>query len=78
MQAYIVPKNDEFFSGYLAKEKDRLYQLTNFTGSNGMAIVFSPKVMDPKTNQPRKPIFITDNRYKLQSSLEIDKSLFDI
>ena len=49
VQAYIVPKNDEFFSGYMSKEKDRLYQLTNFTGSNGMAVVFSPNVIDPKT-----------------------------
>ncbi len=40
--------------------------------------MFSSKVVDPKTNQPRKPLFITDNRYKLQSSLEVDQSLFDI
>jgi Xaa-Pro aminopeptidase len=40
IQAYIVPKNDEYMSSYIPKDKDRLYKLTNFTGSNGLAIVF--------------------------------------
>ncbi len=64
MQAYIVPKNDEFFSAYVPKNKDRLFKLTNFTGSNGMAIVFAQSVLDQDDN-PRKPIFITDSRYKI-------------
>lgn len=64
VHAYIVPKNDEFFSTYIPRERDRLYKLTNFTGSNGMAIVFAQTVLDAEDN-PRKPIFITDSRYKL-------------
>ena len=55
IQAYIIPKNDEFMSHDIPKDRDRLFKLTNFTGSNGLAIVFSKA----------KPIFITDNRYKL-------------
>ncbi len=50
------------------KQNDRLQRLTNFTGSNGAAIVFTE----------RKSVFITDSRYKLQSELEIDSSLFDL
>ncbi len=70
IQAYIVPKNDEYMSSYIPKDKDRLYKLTNFTGSNGLAIVFQ--------SQQKKPVFITDSRYKLQAKLEIDQELFEI
>ncbi|CDW73923.1 x-pro aminopeptidase [Stylonychia lemnae] len=52
----------------MSKDQDRLYKLTNFTGSNGLAIVF----------QNRKPIFMTDNRYKLQSQQEINPDEFEI
>ena len=41
VSAYIVPKNDEYMSSYIAKDKDRLHKLTNFTGSNGLAVVFA-------------------------------------
>ena len=78
VSAYIVPKNDEFMSSYVPKEKDRLYKLTNFTGSNGLAIVFSNSVVDPATLKGKRPVFITDSRYKLQSANEIDQELFEI
>jgi len=42
-----------------------------------LAIVFSPTVLG-EDHAPRKPIFITDSRYKLQSSMEVDQTLFDI
>ena len=58
MQAYIVPKNDEFFNTSLKRQEDRLYKLTNFTGSNGLAVIFA----DPND---KKSLFITDSRYKL-------------
>jgi Xaa-Pro aminopeptidase len=66
VQAYVLPKTDEFMSAYIPKEKDKLYKLTNFTGSNGMVIVYADGVMyeDGKKAQ-RKPLFITDSRYKL-------------
>eukprot|EP00347_Sterkiella_histriomuscorum_P004031 403362008 len=52
----------------IAKNKDRLFQLTNFTGSSGLAIVF----------RNHKPVFITDNRYKIQSQIEVDEQVFEI
>ena len=79
VQAYVLPKTDEFMSAYIPKEKDKLYKLTNFTGSNGMVIVYADGVMnDDEKKSQRKPLFITDSRYKLQASLELDKDLFDI
>ena len=71
-------KTDEFMSAYIPKEKDKLYNLTNFTGSNGMVIVYADGVMNDDKKSQRKPLFITDSRYKLQASLELDKDLFDI
>lgn len=68
LSAYIVPKNDEFMSEHVSQDKDRLFKISNFTGSNGTAIIFAD----------RKPIFITDNRYKIQAQMELDQSLFEI
>ena len=41
IDAYIVPKNDQFFSEY--SSPDRLKQITNFSGSAGLAIIFIDK-----------------------------------
>ena len=49
-------------------DNDRLQRLTNFTGSNGAVIVFTDK----------KPVFITNSRYKLQSQMEVDQNLFEL
>ena len=37
IDGYIIPKNDEFFSEYA--ENDRLKNISNFTGSAGLAII---------------------------------------
>jgi Xaa-Pro aminopeptidase len=57
LSAYVLPKNDEFMSSYLSKSKDRLFKITNFSGSAGTIIIFADM----------KPVFITDSRYKLQA-----------
>ena len=49
-------------------EKCRLFNLTNFSGSSGALLILSDK----------KPIFMTDSRYKLQSQREVDSSVFEI
>ena len=54
IDGYIIPKNDEFFSEYAAK--DRLKTISNFTGSAGLAIVLR------KTNY----LFV-DGRYTIQA-----------
>ena len=78
ISAYVLPKADEFMSAYLPKDKDKVYKLTKFTGSNGMVVVYADGVVQEDGITQRKPLFITDSRYKLQSSLEVDKNLFDI
>ena len=54
IDGYIIPKNDEFFSEYAVK--DRLKNISNFTGSAGLAIVLK------KTNY----LFV-DGRYTIQA-----------
>ena len=43
IDGYIIPKNDEFFSEYA--ENDRLKNITNFTGSAGLAIILKKKII---------------------------------
>ena len=61
IDGYIVPKNDEFFSEYAAN--DRLKNITNFTGSAGMAIILK------KSNY----LFV-DGRYTIQAKNESGKN----
>ncbi len=41
IDGYVIPKNDEFFSEYAAK--DRLKIISDFTGSAGFAIILKKK-----------------------------------
>jgi len=41
IDGYIIPKNDDFFSEYA--ENDRLKNITNFSGSAGLAIILKKK-----------------------------------
>ena len=43
LDGYIIPKNDEFFSEYISKEKDCLKFISNFSGSYGFAIILKDK-----------------------------------
>ena len=60
LDAYIIPKNDEFFSEYACP--NRLKTISNFSGSAGFAIITSSK----------NYLFI-DGRYLIQSKLESGK-----
>ena len=57
LQAYILPKNDEFMNTNLPEHKDRLQSLTNFTGSNGYTIITA--------DETEKAQFVTDSRYEI-------------
>ena len=57
LQAYILPKNDEFMNTNLSEHADRLRALINFTGSNGYAIITA--------NETEKNQFVTDSRYEI-------------
>ena len=54
IDGYVVPKNDEFFSEYAAK--DRLKTISNFNGSAGLAIVMK-----------KKNLLFVDGRYTIQA-----------
>ena len=43
IDGYVIPKNDEFFSEYAAK--DRLKIISDFTGSAGFAIILKKKII---------------------------------
>ena len=67
--AYILSSSDEFLNEYVPSYNRRLLWLTNFSGSNGIAII-------SKT----KRILFTDGRYLLQAKKQIPKNfdIFDI
>ena len=39
IDGYLIPKNDEFFTEYVAENKDRLKYVTDFSGSYGFALL---------------------------------------
>ena len=57
IDGYIIPKNDAFFSEYA--ENDRLKNISNFTGSAGLAIILK-----------NKNYLFVDGRYTIQSQKE--------
>ncbi len=61
IDGYIIPKNDQFFSEYA--ENDRLKNISNFTGSAGLAIIL------------RKDNYLfVDGRYTIQAENESGKN----
>ena len=63
---YVISTNDENLLEYTPNQNKRLQWLTNFTGSNGIALI-----------SKKKNFFFTDGRYILQAKKEID-SKFEI
>jgi len=61
IDGYIIPKNDEFFSEYA--ENDRLKNISNFTGSAGLAIILR-----------KKNYLFVDGRYTIQAHNESGKN----
>ncbi len=66
LDGYIVPKNDEFFSEYIPKNRDRLKFISNFTGSYGFALILK-----------NKNYLFVDGRYTLQAKIQSGK-IFNI
>ncbi len=60
IDGYVIPKNDEFFSEYAAK--NRLKIISNFTGSAGFAVILK-----------KKNYLFVDGRYTLQAEIESGK-----
>jgi len=61
IDGYIVPKNDEYFSEYA--KNDRLKNISNFSGSAGIAIILK-----------KKNYLFVDGRYTIQAQLESAKN----
>lgn len=66
LDAFIIPRADEYLGEYVPEHNERLYWATHFTGSAGMAIVLND----------RAAIF-TDGRYTVQVRQQVDGNLFD-
>ncbi len=60
--AYLVPKNNEYFEEY-SEKRDRLRFVTNFSGSAGLAIILL-----------KKNYLFVDSRYILQAKKEASKN----
>ena len=67
IDAFLVPRTDEFLGEYVAAYADRLHWLTGFSGSAGLAIIM----------QDKAAIFV-DGRYEIQVVNEIDPTQFEI
>lgn len=66
LDAYIVPRADEFQGEFVAPYAERLKWLTGFTGSGGSVLVFKDKA-----------IVLTDGRYLIQVDAQVDNTLFE-
>ena len=59
LDAYIIPKNDEFFGEYIPDSKDNLKFISNFSGSYGFALILK-----------KKNYLFVDGRYTLQAKIQ--------
>ena len=66
IDAYIIPKNDEFFNEYISENNDKLKFISNFSGSFGLALI-----------SKKKNYLFVDGRYTLQAKVQSGK-LFEI
>lgn len=66
LDAYIVPRADEYQGEFVAPYAERLKWLTGFTGSGGTALIFKDKALA-----------LTDGRYLIQIKDQVDNDLFE-
>lgn len=66
LQAFIVPRADEYLGEYVPAHNERLHWISNFTGSAGAVIVMADKAA-----------IFTDGRYTVQVRQQVDGTLFD-
>ena len=67
LDCFIVPHSDEYQCEFLAPYAERLAWLTGFTGSAGLAFIFT-----------NKAYLFVDGRYTLQSKKEIDTNYYTV
>ncbi|MCL1039363.1 aminopeptidase P family protein [Shewanella submarina] len=66
LQAFIIPRADEYLGEYVPVHNERLHWISNFTGSAGAVIVMADKAA-----------IFTDGRYTVQVRQQVDGKLFD-
>jgi Xaa-Pro aminopeptidase len=67
IDAYVVPRSDEFQGEYVAPSSERLRWLTGFSGSAGLCIVTRDQA-----------VLFTDGRYTIQARQQVDPAIFSI
>ena len=67
IDGFFVPRADEFLNEWVPPCAERLAWITEFTGSNGYAVILKDKAA-----------FFTDGRYTLQSLEQVDAKDFEI
>ncbi|AHA28353.1 aminopeptidase P family protein [Candidatus Liberibacter americanus] len=67
IDAFLVPRADEYMGEFVAAHSERLAWLTGFTGSAGAALVLR-----------QRAIIFVDGRYIIQAKQEVDTTLFEI
>ena len=63
IDAYLIPKNDEYFNEYINQSNDRLKFISNFSGSAGFAIILK-----------NKNFLFVDGRYTIQARIQSGKN----
>src|SRR5262249_12334857 len=67
LDAYVVPRSDEFQGEYVAPASERLKWLTGFSGSAGLCIVTKDQA-----------VLFTDGRYTIQARQQVDPGIFSV
>lgn len=67
LNGYLISTNDEYFNEYILPASARLSYITEFTGSNGIALICL-----------QHALFFTDGRYIEQAKKELDQEIFTI
>jgi len=67
IDALIVNRTDEFLNEYISPDAERLFWVTNFSGSAGRAII----------NQNTSSLFV-DGRYTFQAKEQIDDTVISL
>lgn len=67
VDAYLIPRTDEYLNEFMAPYAERLAWLTGFTGSAGIGIVAR-----------NKAVVMSDGRYTIQLAQQVDQDLYSL
>ena len=67
VQAYMIPRGDEYLGEFVAPYAERLRYISGFTGSAGLAIIMEERAFA-----------LTDARYTIQIAAQVDTDCFEV